>query len=189
MKMRKFFLFFQFAFLAVLAFLTSIVSGCFDDQLNSYKNQTPKLNFREIFDGQVIGYGTIQDYKSKVIRRFKVTMDCSWKGNQGHIIEKFFWDDNSKSERQWDLIAESEDTIRGKASDAIGDVVGHSAGSAMNFKYSLKVPIDNKEMILSFNDWMYLIQPGVIINRNKMLKFGIPVGDITIFLYKEGMLK
>ena len=38
---------------------------------------------------------------------------------------------------------------------------------------------------LKFDDWMWLMNDGVLMNRSYMKKFGITVGEITIFMKKK----
>jgi hypothetical protein len=38
---------------------------------------------------------------------------------------------------------------------------------------------------VQFDDWMFLINDQVMINRAKMLKFGIELGEVTLSFHKE----
>ena len=44
---------------------------------------------------------------------------------------------------------------------------------------------DGSTMALNLDDWMYLIDEDNMINRTKMYKFGIPVGEITLYIGKR----
>ena len=64
--------------------------------------------------------------------------------------------------------------------------MGTTAGNALNWQYVLNVKMDDgSTMALSLDDWMYLIDSDNMINRTSMYKFGIPVGEITLYIGKR----
>ena len=62
----------------------------------------------------------------------------------------------------------------------LGEAVGHAAGNALNWRYTLLLPVDGKTYEMQMDDWMYLIDEHVLLNRTHMSKFGWPLGDVTL---------
>ena len=73
----------------------------------------------------------------------------------------------------------------GTASDVIGEAVGELAGNALNWRYTLALPVDGKTYHVQFNDWMYLMDDKVMLNKAEMSKFGIYLGEVTLAFYKR----
>jgi len=55
----------------------------------------------------------------------------------------------------------------------------------MNWQYTMNIKVDNSTYAINFDDWMFLMDGGRIINRNYFTKFGLNVGELTLFMQKE----
>jgi hypothetical protein len=55
----------------------------------------------------------------------------------------------------------------------------------LNWNYYLNVEVDGTTWKLFLDDWMFLHQDRILINRTSMNKFGFHVGDITITFSKD----
>ena len=75
-------------FYIVLFFL---ISSCTEHKINYYKNETPKINLNEFFNGKLLAHGIVQDRSGKVIKRFKVDIKVSWKDDIATLDEKFVY--------------------------------------------------------------------------------------------------
>ena len=56
----------------------------------------------------------------------------------------------------------------------------------MNWTYTLRLPYRGNEINVKFDDWMFLQTDGVLVNRAKVSKFGLKVGEVTLFFIKGG---
>ena len=54
----------------------------------------------------------------------------------------------------------------------------------LDWQYDLLVTVKDRQWQLHFNDWMFLHDDGVLVNRAEMSKFGIRVGEIVLFFSK-----
>ena len=66
-----------------------------------------------------------------------------------------------------------------------GKAKGYSYGPAFKFEYVLLVPIKNKEIKITFDDWIFKQDEKVAINRATMTKFGIKVAELTVMFLKN----
>ena len=101
------------------------------------------------------------------------------------LDEKFNWDDGEVQDRQWHITKLDEHNYEGTASDVVGKAKGYSYGPAFKFEYVLLVPVKGKEIKITFDDWIFMQDEKVAINRAKMTKFGFKVAELTVFFVKE----
>jgi len=66
----------------------------------------------------------------------------------------------------------------------VGEAQGHSAGNAFQWAYTLRLPVDGKTYEVQFDDWMYLIDEHVMLNKAVMSKFGVRLGEVTLAFHK-----
>ena len=155
------------------ACLAMLLAACSTPGVDTYQSGKPTLVLERFFDGPLKGWGTVQDRSGKVLRRFVVDIDARWAGSTGTLDEHFVFDDGERQRRVWTLTRQPD---------------GSYTGRALNFAYTLKVPVDGREIELAIDDWMYLVDDNNLINRSEMKKFGIRVGDITLLLQKQGRM-
>jgi hypothetical protein len=103
----------------------------------------------------------------------------------GVLDEDFTYSDGTKQKRIWTLTELSPGRYSGTASDVIGEAVGEMAGNALNWRYTLALPVDGTTYHVQFNDWMYLMDDKVMLNKAAMSKFGIYLGEVTLAFYKR----
>ncbi|MFC4891725.1 DUF3833 domain-containing protein [Pseudofrancisella aestuarii] len=158
--------------------------GC-STNIQSYKDMGPKLDLKEYLQGHIAGTGIIQDWKGKVVKQFEFSGDASWQDNEGTFDEHMTYYDGSKDHRIWKITKIDDNHYEATTHDVIGKANITLEGNAMNWQYQMKVPVNGKEITINFDDWMYLMNNGVLINKNTFRKFGIKVGSLTLFMKKE----
>lgn len=162
-----------------------VLSGCATQSLDKYASEKPVLNLREYFNGTLDAYGQFADRSGQVIRRFTVLMKCSWNGNQGILDEDFTYSDGKKERRIWRMTYLGNGKYQGTADDVIGIANGEEKGNAFYWTYTLNLPYDGKTIEVQFEDWMYLIDSKVMLNKAEMTKFGVRVGEVTLAFVKR----
>jgi len=175
----------RFAFIPILIFLV----GCSSVVVDQYKNEKPVLNLEEYLNGDLDAYGIFQDRSGLVVKRFKVKMRATWENGVGILDEDFLYSDGTKSKRIWTLRKTGPGKYVGTAPDVIGSAEGQSSGNAFRWKYTLDLPVDKSNYHVQFDDWMYLMDDGVMLNKSKMSKFGIYLGEVTLSFVKRSQLK
>lgn len=167
--------------LVLLAGLAGLVlAGCAGQQLNEYAGEKPTLDLSQYFNGKLIAHGMFQDRSGQVVRRFVVDMEGTWNGNQGVLDERFTYSDGTTERRVWRLTKHENGRYTGTADDVEGEASGQTAGNAFRWGYTLRLPVDGKVYEVQFDDWMYLIDDKVMLNRATMSKFGIRLGEVTL---------
>lgn len=162
--------------------LIPFLSAC-STKLDDYRGVEPELDLSQFFNGHLEAYGIVQDYKGKVSRRFRADILGRWEGDQGVLDELFYFADGEEQHRCWQL-QKSGKRYTGQAGDVIGLAEGEVAGNALNWQYTLAVPVNGKTWNIKLNDWMFLVDENNLINRASMYKFGLEVGEITLYIKK-----
>ena len=158
--------------------------GCAGVSVQDYAKDSPKLDLRQYFDGRINGWGMVQDRSGKVLRRFVVRIDARWQGEKGVLEEHFDWSDGKTEFRRWE-IEKRGDSYVGTAGDVVGQAAGSAAGNALQWRYTLALPVDGRTWHVQMDDWMYLIDDATLANRTSMRKFGLEVAEISIFFRRE----
>jgi hypothetical protein len=163
----------------------SMLSGCGGNNLDHYKGTTPELDLKTYFNGPIKAWGIVQDWRGRVVRRFDVTMVGQWDGDVGTLKEHFHYYDGQKQERVWTIKKLAHNHFEGTASDIIDKATGKAQGSCMQWNYEMDLPVDGTTYRITFDDWMWLMNDGVLINRSYLKKFGITVSELTLFMQKQ----
>ncbi len=165
---------------------TLLASGCATQNIQTYQNTTPTLDMHEFFSGQIEGWGMFQGRNGEVKKRFYVDIEATHEGNDVIVLnEKFSWADGSKSQRIWRLTEQSNGVWNGTAGDVIGEATGDVVGNTLHWNYVLNLPVDDKTYQVNFDDWMYLINDDVMLNRSVMKKFGVELGSVTLSMHRK----
>lgn len=170
--------------LCSLAAFALLLAGCASVQVSDYVQEKPKFDLQQYFNGRVLAHGIVQDRSGKVIRRMTVDMKGTWVGDTGTLDEDFTYADGKKERRVW-TIKKQGDRYIGTAADVVGAAVGSASGNALNWKYVLALPVDDKVYNVDFDDWMWQIDDKVMINRAVFSKFGFKLGEVLISFTKQ----
>jgi hypothetical protein len=171
---------------AVLLCALLALAGCTAPKVTDYAAQRPLLDLREYFNGTLDAYGVFTDRNGAVVKRFTVVMECRWSGNTGVLDEAFTYSDGSRQRRVWQLTAPADGHFVGTAADVVGQANGQQSGNAFQWRYTLLLPVDGREIEVQFDDWMYLVDGRVMLNRAAMSKLGVHLGDVTLSFVRRG---
>jgi hypothetical protein len=163
-----------------------VIAGCSAPQPEKYASQLPKLDVTQYFNGTLDAHGMFQDRSGEVIKRFVVVMRCTWQGDTGTLDEDFTYADGTKQKRVWTLKKSGEGRFTATAPDVIGTAEGVVSGNALRWKYVLALPVDGKIINVDMEDWMFLIDGKVMLNRTAMSKYGVSLGNVTLSFTKRG---
>ncbi len=175
----------QAVLLAAVVALTLGLAGCSAPLPAHYAAERPVLDPSRYFNGRLDAWGMFQDRFGKVVKRFTVEMNCRWEGDTGTLEEDFLYADGTRERRVWTLRRVAPDRYIGTAADVVGEAVGIVAGNAFNWRYTLALPIEGRTWHVDFDDWMFLVDDQVMLNRAVMSKFGIRLGEVTLSFTKR----
>ncbi|MFT4717923.1 MAG: hypothetical protein ACI9IL_000244 [Rickettsiales bacterium] len=176
-----------FKSISIILLAMSLFS-CSSIEPKDYKENNPKLDIRSYLNGKVKAWGMLEDRSGKVTRRFRVEMEGKWNGNEGVLEEYFTFDDGEKSKRIWTIKFSDDHNFTATAGDVIGVAKGSQYGNAMQMEYVLDLEVDKEKKTkykVTLDDWMYLLDDDILVNKSTIKKFGITFGKLTIFFQKQ----
>lgn len=162
----------------------ALLGACASPTPADYAAEKPVLDLKTYFNGPLEAHGIFTDRSGKVVRRFTVQMTGTWTGNQGVLDERFTYSDGKTERRVWRLTDDGGGRYSGRADDVVGTATGVAAGNALNWRYTLRLPVDGSVYEVQFDDWMYLMNERVMLNKAAMSKFGIFLGEVTLAFHK-----
>jgi hypothetical protein len=163
----------------------AVMTGCAGIDVTSYQSETPVLKLEEYFNGTIDGWGHFQKRDGTVVKRFKVVVDANWEGDKGVLDEHFTYSDGTTQQRVWRLTRKEGGIYSGEADDVVGTAEGQVSGNALQWRYTLSLPVGERIYDVHFDDWMYLQEEGVLINRSVMKKFGFRLGEVLLFFKRR----
>ena len=86
--------------------------------------------------------------------------------------------------RIWKLKKTGENLWIGTAPGVVGDAIGEEKGDAFNFRYRLLVPFGKTTLLVTFDDWMWLLDEKRLFNRAYLSKYGVNIGEVLITFEK-----
>jgi hypothetical protein len=174
---------------AAVAVSSALLAGCAGPQITDYAAEKPVLDMRDYFAGTIDAYGIFTDRSGKVVKRFTVEMKCNWTGAKGQevgVLDEFFnYSDGTKGRRTRTLKRSADGKYTGTASDVLGEAAGQENGNAFRWGYTLLLPLDGKTIEVQFDDWMYLMNDKIMLNKAEMSKFGFKLGEVTLTFVKR----
>lgn len=169
--------------MGILTFLSACSGGIKGE---NYADMKPEFKLEEYFNGPIKAWGIIQDRSGNVVSRFDADLVGTWDGNEGVLDEVFtYYDTGTEQRRVWKITKIDDRNYKGTAGDIIGTATGKAHGNAIQWTYEMDVPVEDKTYRLKFDDWIWAMNDGVIINRSYLKKFGITVAELTVFMQKQ----
>jgi hypothetical protein len=139
-----------------------------------------ELRIEEFFAGRTRAHGLVEDRFGRVRRRFVVEIEGREDGDVFVLEESFRFDDGEVSSRTWRVRRTGPHSYEGTAADVVGAASGEVSGNTLRWAYRLRLPIGGREVIVGFDDRMYLGADGTMLNIARMLKWGVTIGRVTI---------
>ncbi|WP_293765947.1 DUF3833 domain-containing protein [uncultured Aquitalea sp.] len=163
----------------------ALLAGCGTSNVESYRDNTPKLDLYRFFTGHTQAWGMFRDRNGQLVKRFTVDINGRRDGDALILDERFVYADGARQQRSWRLEPKGNGQWRGTAPDVIGEAQGEVAGNALRWRYSLRLPVNGREWEVDFDDWMFLLDDRAMLNSARMSKFGLGLGEVSLFFRKE----
>lgn len=137
------------------------------------------------FTGFLKASGMFVDRFGTVQRRFVADIRCEQNDNGFSLHEAFLFDDGQREERVWHISRQTEDGFIGTCADVAGQATGHLKGPALQWRYDFYLDIYGKRVKVRFDDLMVQQSASVVLNRAKVRKFGLLLGELFITFHRE----
>ncbi len=152
--------------------------------IEDYAGTNPEFKPEEFFAGETRAWGFFQDRFGKIRREFSVSTQGTVEGDVLTLEEIFSYNDGAEDTRTWTLTKIGPNTFQGSASDVIGTALVTVEGRAMRMEYDINLKMNGREMQVHFIDLMLLQPNGVLMNKSRVSKYGITIGEVVIFFQR-----
>lgn len=170
---------------AALAAATTLTACAVGPQIEDFTGKPTELVLEDYFEGETTAYGIFEDRFNKVRRTFKVDITGTVEDGVLTLDERFVYDDGELDTRVWTIDILGDGAYRGTAGDVPGYATGEVAGNAFNWKYKVDLKVGDSTWKVGFDDWMYLLEDDVLLNRAYVTRWGILIGEVTIAFRKD----
>ncbi|MEQ8967299.1 MAG: DUF3833 domain-containing protein [Azospirillaceae bacterium] len=174
------------ALLGLLVVTLLSVTGCSMMKPEDFEGREPRFVLEEYFAGKTKAWGIFQDRFGTLRRQFTVDITGDWDGRTLTLVEDFVYEDGETERRTWVIEKIDEHTYEGRSEDGvIGTALMKAYGNAVNFAYDFDLKMQERTLRVRFEDWMFLQDDEVMINRATVSKFGIRLGSATIVFRRQ----
>jgi hypothetical protein len=164
-----------------LAAFALLLSGCQQMRIEDFTDRKPQLDLFAYFDGRSQAWGIFEDRFGRLRREFTVDIVGRRQGSDVLVLEEdFVYADGETERRVWTLTRKAPGVYEGHADGVIGVAQGRAAGNAFHFRYDFALKVGESRWNVHFDDWMFLQPGGVILNRARVSKWGLALGEATI---------
>lgn len=133
------------------------------------------------FEGKTVARGVFESKIARTRRDFDVYLTGKWDGKILKLREDFVYADGEKDRKTWVFVKTGKGTYTGTREDVIGSTQVTITGATALFEYDVLIPRKGKKPLkVHFKDRMDLKPNGVIENRARVSKFGLPIGKVAV---------
>ncbi len=171
-------------FAPTLALAASSLTACVSPQLADFADAPRTLKLEAYFAGETRAYGVFEDRFNTVRRQFTVDITGTVENGVLTLDERFVYDDGERDTRVWTIDILGDGRYRGTADDVPVPAEGEIAGNAFNWTYKVDLKVGDDTWKVGFDDWMYLLEDDILLNRAYVTRYGVRIGEVTLFFRK-----
>lgn len=136
-------------------------------------------------DGRSLAWGIFEDRFGKLRRRFKVELLGRWHDDLFELEEQFTYDDGTRETRVWRVTPMGAGRFSATCPDCVGAAHGTCDADSIRMSYRFRLKLDARRIDVDFEDRIYRVGDGVAFNRATMRKWGIRLGEVSLFFRRE----
>jgi hypothetical protein len=144
-------------------------------------SQNRLFELTTFLEGRSFAWGVFEDRFGRVRRRFTVELNGRWNEGSFELDEEFFYDDGSRETRSWRVTPTGGGRFTATCADCVGEANGSCDADTIRMSYRFRLRIDSRVIDVDFDDRIYFVGDGVAVNRATMSKWGVRLGDVSLF--------
>ena len=134
--------------------------------------------------GRTKAWGVFEDRFGCLRRRFTVEMNGYWQNDTFCLDETFIFDTGDVEERKWLVRPQDDGKFVATCDDCIGELRGTTEPNILRMRYKFRLDLGKTIINVDFDDRIYQMGPHTAVNRATMRKYGIRLGDLSLFFRK-----
>lgn len=140
--------------------------------------------FADFFEGPCTAWGFFETSAGKLKKTFVVCMNGEWNGDAFKLSEDFQYNDGSRDHREWILKFSEGKGFTANAEGLKSPATGRHFASGCTLSYVMALPVGGWNIRFRFTDVFHQIDQHTVLNRAKISKWGLPVGQLVIAFRK-----
>lgn len=133
----------------------------------------------DFFEGHSEAWGMFENTLGVVKRAFTAEIEGSWQDDVFVLEEHFQFSDGLKDHRIWRLRFQEDGRFTGECQDAVAPAEGRSFHNGCALSYRFRLPVGQRLIVVKFSDLFCLVDNRTMLNRARVSKWGLPVGQVT----------
>lgn len=139
------------------------------------------FTMEEYFNGQTVAKGVFVSKIAKTRREFDVRITGTFDGAVLTLREDFVFADGEIDQKTWVFKKSDGNTYVGTREDLVGTTLLTFKDNVAHFEYDVLLPRAGKKPVkVHFDDKMILRKDGILLNRARVSKFGLPIGKVAV---------
>lgn len=141
----------------------------------------PGFSITSFFARPTRAYGIFEDRFGRVRKRFTVDFSGRWDGGAFVLDERFTYDDGVTDRREWRVLPGRDGAFTAEGTGLKGVARGQTSAGMIRMDYLYVLKMGKGGMPVRFDDRLYDLGNGRVMNRAIMKKFGITLGSLSIY--------
>ena len=143
------------------------------------------LELTSLLEGHTRAWGLFEDRFGRVRRRFLVDMHGHWEGDRFVLDERFAYDTGDVESRTWVVTPEGPGRFSATCPDCVGVARGQGDRDSIRMTYDFRLKLQSRTLTVSFDDRIYRMDDRRAVNRARMSKWGIKLGELSLFFERD----
>jgi hypothetical protein len=149
--------------------------------------QVPRFELTTFLDGRTRAWGIFEDRFGRLRRRFGVEMTGQWQDETFRLDERFTYDDGRTELRTWLVKTVSPGRFEATCADCIGVASGVCSADMVKMTYAFRLRLPSRVLAVNFDDRLYRMSATTAVNRATVRKWGIKIGELSLFFEKPAL--
>jgi len=137
-----------------------------------------ELDLRSYLRGPVKAAGLVLGRSGKLMMRYTIDMVGTLTGSRLILDEQCLYETGDIETRHWQMEFADDAAFTATAEGVVGHAVGWQRGHEAQMRYRYRIPRKSGSVVVSIVDRFFLMDDGTLLNRGRMSKFGITVGEL-----------
>ena len=134
--------------------------------------------------GRTQAWGIFEDRFGRLRRRFTVELNGYWRDDTFCLDEVFTFDTGDVETRNWLVKPTSGGNFVATCDDCVGELRGTTEPNVLRMRYKFRLDLGTSVIVVDFDDRIYRMGQRTAVNRATMRKYGIRLGDLSLFFRK-----
>ena len=143
------------------------------------------LSLEKFFNGPLVAKGTVDNIRDGTKRDFTITMQASWAGPRGTLVEDVAYADGERERKVWTFNKVAEGRFTGRRADVDEDAEVTEDAEGVHVVYKARTPVPaGLTLNLSFDDRLTPVSPTTVRVKSDVSYLFVSAATVTMTITK-----